>query len=143
MTIEINLEQVSYLKSLDSKKKQRKFLLDCLVGIIIGESVKFDPDDLVGMQKLKQYEISPEKRAEYNRKLAEMREEHDKKMEEINKSFYDKLKDIFYCKSSKISDLPKTKINDEVTVYHTTTTAPRTFMLSGNHFQDSIDLAVV
>lgn len=31
MEIKLNLEQLSYLKSLDSKKKKRKFLLDCLI----------------------------------------------------------------------------------------------------------------
>ena len=44
MEIKLNLEQVSYLKGLDSKKKQRKFLLDCLVEGIIGESVKIKDD---------------------------------------------------------------------------------------------------
>jgi len=31
MEIKLNLEQLQYLKSLDSKKKKRKFLLDCLI----------------------------------------------------------------------------------------------------------------
>jgi len=31
MKIELTKSQISYLKSLDSKKKKRKFLLDCLV----------------------------------------------------------------------------------------------------------------
>jgi len=42
--MELNLEQIEYLKGLDSKKKQRKFLLDCLVESIIGESVKIKDD---------------------------------------------------------------------------------------------------
>ncbi len=37
----LNDEQLNYLKSLDSKKKRRKFMLDCLVESVIGESVKF------------------------------------------------------------------------------------------------------
>ncbi len=31
MKLKLNPEQIAYLKSLDSKKKKRKFLLDCLV----------------------------------------------------------------------------------------------------------------
>jgi hypothetical protein len=50
MEIKLNLEQVSYLKGLDSKKKQRKFLLDCLVGMIIGESVKKIPSIKIIME---------------------------------------------------------------------------------------------
>lgn len=38
--MKLNLEQLSYLKGLNSKKKQRKFLLDCLVDNLIGESRK-------------------------------------------------------------------------------------------------------
>lgn len=37
MKIKLNPEQLSYLKSLDSKKKKRKFLLDCLV-----EEIEFE-----------------------------------------------------------------------------------------------------
>jgi hypothetical protein len=47
MEIKLNLEQVSYIKSLDSKKKQRKFLLDCLVESIIGESVKIEDEKCI------------------------------------------------------------------------------------------------
>lgn len=36
----LTLEQIEYLKSLNSKKKRRKFLLDCLVENVIGESEK-------------------------------------------------------------------------------------------------------
>lgn len=45
-------EQIAYLKSLDSKKKRRKFFLDCLVENVIGESEKNNQDALVGIQKL-------------------------------------------------------------------------------------------
>lgn len=42
--IEISEEQIAYLKSLDSKKKKRKFLLDCLLGEIESKNkVKFKP----------------------------------------------------------------------------------------------------
>lgn len=34
MKLNLTLEQLAYLKSLDSKKKKRKFLLDCLVECI-------------------------------------------------------------------------------------------------------------
>lgn len=40
MKIELNPKQLSYIKGLDSKKKQRKFLLDCILENIIGESQK-------------------------------------------------------------------------------------------------------
>lgn len=41
MKIELTKSQISYLKSLDSKKKKRKFLLDCFIeNVEIGESEK-------------------------------------------------------------------------------------------------------
>lgn len=40
-------EQKNYLKSLDSKKKRRKFMLDCLVESVIGESAKIDTSKVV------------------------------------------------------------------------------------------------
>jgi len=44
MEIKLNSEQLAYLKSLDSKKKKRKFLLDCLLGEIESKNiVKFEP----------------------------------------------------------------------------------------------------
>lgn len=36
--MKLNPKQLSYLKGLDSKKKQRKFLLDCILENVIGES---------------------------------------------------------------------------------------------------------
>jgi len=45
-------EQLAYLKGLESPKKRRKFMLDCLVESVIGESMKFDEDTLVGVQKI-------------------------------------------------------------------------------------------
>ena len=40
MKIELTKSQISYLKSLDSKKKKRKFLLDCLVENICVEETQ-------------------------------------------------------------------------------------------------------
>lgn len=37
-------EQLAYLKSLESPKKRRKFMLDCLVKNALGESVKFEEE---------------------------------------------------------------------------------------------------
>lgn len=37
-------EQLAYLKSLESPKKRRKFMLDCLVENALGESVKFEEE---------------------------------------------------------------------------------------------------
>jgi len=37
-------EQIAYLKALDSKKKRRKFMLDCLVESVLGESMKFEEE---------------------------------------------------------------------------------------------------
>jgi hypothetical protein len=37
----LNDEQLAYLKSLESPKKRRKFMLDCLMENTLGESVKF------------------------------------------------------------------------------------------------------
>ncbi len=37
-------EQLAYLKSLESPKKRRKFMLDCLVENVLGESVKFEEE---------------------------------------------------------------------------------------------------
>ena len=31
MKLKLNSEQIAYLKGLDSKKKKRKFIIDCLV----------------------------------------------------------------------------------------------------------------
>lgn len=42
MTQNLTSEQIAYLKELDSKKKRRKFLLDCLVESVIGESEKYN-----------------------------------------------------------------------------------------------------
>jgi hypothetical protein len=36
--MKLNPKQLSYIKGLDSKKKQRKFLLDCILENVIGES---------------------------------------------------------------------------------------------------------
>jgi hypothetical protein len=41
MKIELTKEQIAYLKSLDSKKKKRKFLLDCLI-----ENVEIDNSEI-------------------------------------------------------------------------------------------------
>jgi len=67
MQIELNLKQLSYLKGLNSKKKQRKFLLDCLVENAIGESEKIDHKILMQkmeeskgqIRKLKEANLSP------------------------------------------------------------------------------------
>jgi len=40
MNLNLNTEQIAYLKGLDSKEKRREFLLDCLVENVIGESEK-------------------------------------------------------------------------------------------------------
>jgi len=37
-------EQLAYLKNLESPKKRRKFMLDCLVENVLGESVKFEEE---------------------------------------------------------------------------------------------------
>lgn len=37
-------EQLAYLKSLESPKERRKFMLDCLVENVLGESVKFEEE---------------------------------------------------------------------------------------------------
>lgn len=40
----LNDEQLAYLKSLESPKKRRKFMLDCLVKNALGESVKSEEE---------------------------------------------------------------------------------------------------
>jgi len=80
----LNDEQLAYLKSLESPKKRRKFMLDCLVKNVLGESVK----------------------------------------------------------SVKISDLPKTKVNDEIIVFHLNNTVPKTFenLLNDDRFMSPSDV---
>jgi len=65
MEITLTLEQISYIKSLDSDKDRKEFLLTAIIGNItsLGESAKF--------------EMPKEKEAEYNRKLANMREQFE------------------------------------------------------------------
>jgi len=43
-TMNLLPEQLAYLKNLESPKKRRKFMLDCLVNNVLGESVKFTID---------------------------------------------------------------------------------------------------
>lgn len=45
--MKLSEEQIAYLKSLDSKKKRRKFMLDCLVDSVIGELAKIDPSKVI------------------------------------------------------------------------------------------------
>jgi len=52
MKLKLNLEQIAYLKSLDSKKKKRKFLLDCLVEEIENDSAEWFKE-LIDSDKVK------------------------------------------------------------------------------------------
>jgi hypothetical protein len=100
----LNDEQLAYLKNLESPKKKRKFMLDCLVKNLLGESGKF--------------KMSDERRCYLSRILTDMRKQHD-------------------SKTTKISDLLSTQVNEHVKVFHSTTTAPRTFegILNNERFQ--------
>jgi len=159
MEITLNSEQVSYLKSLDSKKNQRKFLLDCLVESIIGESVKFE-DFCV--------EITDENRDVLEKVWNKFHNDMDGVLDnnylhsnslhskcfssnvstdneiEVDivstKEFLKLIGKSDLIKTTKISDLP-IKIHPKEMDW-TTTTTPRTFMSSGNHFQDSIELGL-
>lgn len=110
MELKLNLEQVTYLKDLDSKKKQRKFLLDCLVDSIIGESEKIS--DLPS----KLYEI----------KLVES-EKFNCYHPEIEKIIRQIVVENDNC--VKITDLPSKEAEEinRLNSHYTTTTASKTF----------------
>lgn len=119
MTITITEEQVSYIKGLDSKKKQRKFLLDCLVEQIttIGESVK------ISDSPSKLYEI----------KLVES-EKFNCYHPEIEKIIRQIVGENDNC--VKITDLPSKEAEEinRLNPHYTTTTAPRTFEIENSDF---------
>lgn len=50
MSLNLNPEQIAYLKGLDSKEKRREFLLDCLVENVIGESAEIDPSKVISFK---------------------------------------------------------------------------------------------
>jgi hypothetical protein len=95
MQIEINEEQIEYLKGLDSKKKQRKFLLDCLVDSIICESVKINSTKISDLPHKILCEI----------KSIEIVSREKPKGIELNKEYLqetlDKTDDLSLCQSLK------------------------------------------
>lgn len=61
MEIKLTLEQIAYLKSLDSKKKKRKFLLNCFVESIEVEENPIKLEDFLKNKVFKKWEYLEEK----------------------------------------------------------------------------------
>lgn len=188
--MKLSEEQIAYLKSLDSKKKRRKFMLDCLVESVIGESAEFVDrhifenyaNDLLDKeitletcQSLKTksihhslYELASKFRNKEKQildtfskeKLLDLVQNGTIQISDMIHSENRKIEKLFpkpkgtMIDPEKISDFPITKVDygqfenektnqDPILPFSTTsTTAPRTFTPSGNHFKDSIDLGV-
>ena len=145
--MKLSEEDIAYLKGLDSKKKQRKFLLDRLLESVIGESEE--------NWYQKQCDEADEKQAELGNKISDLpryllpheHEEMTRKFKEfdLGKMSIDEARELLlkgeidmvdFIKVAfkkeddgcvRISGLPSTEINDHVKVFHTNTTAPRTF----------------
>jgi len=83
--IELTLEQLQYLKSLDSKKKKRKFLLDCLV-----EETEFKEE----MNKQGFYAVNLTDGTEIYRKRWDLLEEPEKP-----KSFSEYIDEFISCEN--------------------------------------------
>lgn len=140
MTIKITEEQVEYIKSLDSKKKQRKFLLDCLVGSIIGESVKFNfkskneiaKDRLNHTPSNRDIEWTEDglwffKQSDKNNEIADLPSKEAKIEEKLNRDFFKNPPEGERVDISKISNSPNLDKWLKENPLYTTTTAPRTF----------------
>lgn len=152
--MKLSEEDIAYLKGLDSKKKQRKFLLDRLLESVIGESAKIDygkfeneghKHDLSDNQKRARY-LLPHEHEEMMWKFKEFdlgKMSIDEARELLQKGEIDMVDFIKVASKKeddgcvKISGLPSTEINDHVKVFHTNTTAPRT--LEGFPHQYKID----
>jgi hypothetical protein len=94
MKIELTKSQISYLKSLDSKKKKRKFLLDCLIeNICVEETQSIKPSYYPDKIELITHNIEQRKLSEQGSELLkfDMLEKEDKNLySEIALLFLDK-----------------------------------------------------
>jgi len=136
-------EQLSYLKSLESKKKRRKFMLDCLVESVIGESGKIDQDIYQKVKISEAIHRGFRKGVKFKSVEPNINNESIITFGKMTEDFLffgldmfnsrgwilknGKWAEIIDDKTSKLSDFPSTQINEHVKVFHTSTTAPRTF----------------
>lgn len=116
MEIKLNLEQITYLKSLDSKKKKRKFLLDCLIeNVEIGES-----DALLGIKKIAlnfKYQDEQNRKSNYSPEEIEL-VKHNINQREVTEQGsellkFDILEEEEFCKTQKEIERLKKKINQQ------------------------------
>jgi len=129
MTIEINEEQISYIKSLDSDKDRKEFLLTAIIEGIIGESEKFHDNknifkkyakDLLDKeitletcQSLKNKSVEHkfyELASKFRHKEKKMLDTYSReKLQELVQNGTIQMADMIYAEKRKISDLPSKK----------------------------------
>ena len=114
--MELSKEQLQYLKSLDSKKKKRKFLLDCLIeNVEISES-----KGLFGIKNIEfhfQYEDKENRKSNYSTEEIEL-VKHNINQREVTEQGsellkFDKLEEDSFWVTQKENERLKEKINQQ------------------------------